>query len=160
MGTRRVAILLIACFILSIFPACSASDEPSMQPESGVPTSRIYNEGEFVIRYAKGSLEMIGFSLTESPFEKYAVFKGTDIPNPSSIEGFSLVLPYNYEASLQASSRYFATCLKAGFTIKEFKQDSQCMESTLYKGDTTLRVVVFETRLKIYAEGLEKEGWR
>lgn len=151
--------MILALITFLTISACSADESP-MQSESGVPVSRTYVEGEFIISYGKESLEMIGFSLTESPFQDYLAFAGTDIPNPSSIEGFLLVLPYNYEASLKSSSRYFATCLEAGFKIKEFKQDSLRMETTLYKGDTTLRIVVFEPRLKIYAKGLEKEAWR
>jgi hypothetical protein len=146
--------------MLLLFVSCSAPEEiPEPVETMSDVVLRTFEDGEFVNKHGDGP-GIIGFVISARPFEDYDNFGNTPIPDPGSIEGFENTLPYNYDTDLQSAASYFSTCLSAGFSILEFKQDNLSVETTLVLNDEKIRLVIYETKMKIYAKGLEKEEWR
>lgn len=132
--------------------------------------SSIYSDGYNVIDtdgkkrsdYHKDAKPALAVSLTAKPAKDFKTFEGTDVINPLTINDTSVkpYIPYNYISDLDASACYLATCKAQGYTMTSLKQDSVSADVEFVKNDTKLRVVIYESMLKIYASGLENEAWR
>jgi len=106
--------------------------------------------------------KIIAVHIASKPAEQYAYYRGTKIPDPTSLRlsSIKLYMPYNYKADLDSSNVYLATCLSLGYKLQSLKQSSMRAEILLSNGEDDFRVVVYNSILKIYGKNMENQDWR